>query len=56
MIVVSYFVHYEIFLQNVTTILLYSATYFSIKTSAFLLQNQTVLLQNASVIREYDVY
>ena len=62
MAVVSYLVHYDTLLQNMTAILLLNATKVYYKMRQFyyylrqLLQNAPILLQNATVITNFDVY
>ena len=64
MVVVSYFVHYNTLLQIATDIITKCDSYYITKcyrsslqnTSVFLLQNETVLLQNATVFTKCDVY
>ena len=58
MVIVSYLAHYHTLLQNATDVITKCDSYFIIKcgkslqnVSVFLLQNVTVLLQNASYSR-----
>ena len=57
----SYLIHCDSLLQNPTDIITKCDSYFIKKcdllqnASGFLLQNATVLLQNATVITKYDV-
>ena len=61
MVKVSYLIHYDTLLQNVTDIITKCGSYFITKcdtsfiqnASGFLLQNATVLLQNATVITKW---
>ena len=64
MVKVSYLFHYVTLLENVTDIITKCDSYFITKcgksslqnVSGFLLQNATVLLQNATVTTKCDVY
>ena len=61
MVKVSYLIHYDTLLQNVTDIITKCDSYFITKCGksftqnapGFLLQNATVLLQNATVITKW---
>ena len=61
-VLISFFIHYDILLQNVTTILLQNAARVYYKMRQFyyslrqLLQNALILLQNATVIINCDIY
>ena len=63
-VTVSYLIHYDTFLENAADIITKCESYFITKrsrsllqnASSFLLQNVTVLLQNAAVITNCDVY
>ena len=63
-VTVSYLIHYDTLLQNATDIITKCDSYFITKcdrgllqsASGFLLQNATVLLQNAMVITYCDDY
>ena len=62
-VTVSYLIRYDSLLQNATAILLQNATevYYKMRQVFYykmrqLLQNATILLQNATVITKCDVY